>query len=362
MLHYADELGNGTCHTHHLASIVKRKFTNFSFALLFIWLCCAAVSGKPLHHYVFFGMDREKIKDAKSFFETSAFEGAQVAYSWNQLEHGKDEYDFSMIREDLAFLTSKNKKLWIQIQDVSFSERYIFVPRYLRQDPKYNGGADKQYRITGDDEEHAPVLGWMARRWDPVVRERFQKLLFELGKEFDGRITGINLEESAFEIGISGRLFPRGFSFEAYRDGLIANMKALKRAFPKSITMEYANFMPGEWRNSKGYMGAIYQAARDAKVGVGGPDLFPYKPNQMNNSYHFIRDAAGIVPVGIAFQDGNQDYINPKTGKRVTIREVIDFAKEYLRADYIFWCTEEPYFSNELGPFLKGQPVSKPFD
>lgn len=36
---------------------------------------------KPLHHYDFFGMDREKIKEAKSFLETPAFEGAQVAYS-----------------------------------------------------------------------------------------------------------------------------------------------------------------------------------------------------------------------------------------------------------------------------------------
>lgn len=100
-------------------------------------------------------------------------------------------------------------------------------------------------------------------------------------------------------------------------------------------------------------MGAIFQAARDVKVAVGGPDLFPYKPSQMNNSYPFIRDAAAIVPVGIAFQDGNRDYINPKTGKRVTIPEAIDFAKEYLRADYIFWCTEEPYFSNELVPLMR---------
>lgn len=332
---------------------MKRKFTNFSFAFLFIWLCCAGVSGKSLHHYVFFGMDREKIKDAKSFFETEAFEGAQVAYSWNQLEHGKDEYDFTMIREDLAFLNSKHKKLWVQIQDVSFSERYIFVPRYLRQDPQYNGGADKQYRIKDDDEEHAPVLGWMARRWDPVVRERFHKLLFELGKEFDGRIAGINFEETSFEVGASGRLFPKGYSLEAYRDGLIANLKALKRAFPKSITMEYANFLPGDWQNRKGYLGAIYKAAHEAKVGVGGPDLLPYKPTQMTNSYPLLRESAGVVPVGIAFQDGNQDHINPKTGKRVTIPEAIDFAKEYLRVDYIFWCTEEPYFSNELVPLMR---------
>ena len=59
---------------------MKTRFTNFAFALLFSWLCCAGAVAKPLHHYVFFGMDREKIKDAKAFLETEAFEGAQVAY------------------------------------------------------------------------------------------------------------------------------------------------------------------------------------------------------------------------------------------------------------------------------------------
>ena len=300
-------------------------------------------------------MDREKIKDAKSFLETSAFEGAQVAYSWNQLEHGKDEYDFTMIREDLAFLSLHHKKLWIQLMDASFGNKFILVPRYLLRDPQYNGGADREYDWKEGDEEHATAHGWTARRWDPLVRERFQKLLLALGKEFDGRIEGINLQETSIEVGLTGKLFPKGFTFETYRDGLIANMKALKRAFPKSIVVQYANFMPGEWRNSKGYMETVYKAAQEAKVGFGGPDLFPFKPSQMNNSYHFIRDAAASVPVGIAFQDGNQDYINPKTGKRVTIPEAIDFAKEYLRADYIFWCTEEPYFSNDLVPFLRSE-------
>jgi hypothetical protein len=57
------------------------------------------------------------------------FEGAQLAYSWRKLEPGKDEYDFSLIREDLSFLSSKGKKLFVQIQDVSFSEKWIHVPR-----------------------------------------------------------------------------------------------------------------------------------------------------------------------------------------------------------------------------------------
>ena len=332
---------------------MKRKFTHFGLALFFIWLCCAGAVAKPLHHYVFFGMDREKIKDAKSFLETPAFEGAQVSYSWNQLEQGKDNYDFSMIREDLAFLTSHHKKLWIQIQDVSFGEKYIFVPRYLLRDPQYNGGADRQYQYKQGDEEHATRAGWMARRWDPAVQERFQKLLFALGKEFDGRIEGINLAETSCEVGETGRLFPKGFTFEIYRDAIISNLTALKRAFPKSIALQYANFMPGEWASSKGYLGAVYKGAQEAKVGVGGPDLLPYKPAQMNNSYRLIKDAAGIVPIGIAVQDGNYEHINPHTKKRVTIAELIAFAADYLKVDYIFWCTQEPYFANEVVPFMQ---------
>src|SRR5688572_11615305 len=80
-----------------------------------------APAAKRVHHYVFFGMDRESIPNAKSFFDTKAFEGAQVAYSWRQLEQGKDNYDFSIIREDLELLKKLGKKLWIQFQDVTFT-------------------------------------------------------------------------------------------------------------------------------------------------------------------------------------------------------------------------------------------------
>ena len=74
-----------------------------------------ASGAKRVHHYVFFGQDREQLKEARSFLDTPAFEGAQVAYSWRQLEQGKDNYDFSLIREDLAFLNAHGKKLWIPV-------------------------------------------------------------------------------------------------------------------------------------------------------------------------------------------------------------------------------------------------------
>jgi hypothetical protein len=136
---------------------------------------------------------------------------------------------------------------------------------------------------------------------------------------------------------------------------VITNLTVLKRAFPKSVAMQYANFMPGEWLPDKdrSFLRSVYQRARELKVGVGGPDLLPYKPGQMNHCYPLIKECAGIVPTGIAVQEGNYEHKNPKTGKRVTISELIGFGTEYLKVDYIFWCTQEPYYSNELIPFLQ---------
>lgn len=322
---------------------------------LFVLLCGAGAGAKPVHHYVYFGQDRERLREASTFLGTKALEGAQVTYSWRQLEPEQDRYDFSPVREDLAFLNSKGKRLFVQIQDVTFSESRVNVPRYLLQDPRYNGGADKQYGVKGGDEEHAVVEGWMARRWDPAVQERFHKLLSALGREFDGRVEGVNLAETSVGVGRSGRLFPKGFTFEAYRDGVITNMRALRRAFPKSVVIQYANFMPGEWLpgEDKGYLRAVYRAAQDLKVGVGGPDLLPNRPGQRNHSYPLIREASGVVTTGVAVQDGNYEDLNPQTGKRVTVPELLDFATNYLKVDYVFWCTQEPYYSEGVIPFFK---------
>ena len=328
------------------------------YALL-IWTCCVSATAKGVHYYVFFNRDRERISD-QAFIETKAFEGAQLKYTWRELEPEKDRYDFSYIQKDLAFLTSKGKKLFIQLQDVSFDPSIVNVPRYLLQDDIYNGGANQQYNYEGDNEEKAVAEGWVARRWDPAVQERFHKLLFALGKEFDGKIEGINLAETSVSFGESGRLFPKGFTFEGYRDAIVTNMAVLKRAFPKSVAMQYANFMPGEWlpKNDKSYLRSVYKRAKELKVGVGGPDLLPYKPGQMNHSYNLIRESSGTIPTGIAVQWGNYEHENPKTGKRVTISELMEFATEYLKIDYIFWSTQEPFYSNDLIPFLK-RAISK---
>jgi hypothetical protein len=309
---------------------------------------------KPIHHYVWFAGDRDRIKDEKAFLENPNIEGAQVLYPWRLLEREKDQYDFSAIRENIETLARHGKKLWIQLQDVSFDSSRINVPQYLLNDPAYHGGAAKQYTIPGEDESKARVTGWVSRRWDPAVQERFHKLLLALGREFDGRIAGINLPETAIVFGSSGRLFPEGFTHDSYRQAILVNMKALKIAFPKSVAMQYANFIPGEWRplEDKGYLSGIYYGAVAAGVGVGGPDLMPYRAGQVKSSYPLIREVSNRVPTGIAVQDGNMEEINPNTGKPVTVAELLDYAMNYLRVDYIFWGMEEPYYSRDILPAL----------
>lgn len=133
-------------------------------------------------------------------------------------------------------------------------------------------------------------------------------------------------------------------------------MSALKRAFPKSVTMQYANFMPGEWlpETDRSYLRTVYKRARELRLGVGGPDLLPEKPPQVKHSYPLIREASGHIPTGIAVQWGNYEHKNPKTGKRVTIPELITYATDYLKVDYVFWSTQEPFYSQQLIPLMKG--------
>ena len=314
----------------------------------------STAGAQQIHHYFFVGMDREKIRDT-AFLNTPALEGAQVAYFWKQLEPAKDEYDFSLIREDLEFLRSHGKKLFIQLQDVTFSPSRVAAPKYITVDTIYHGGVALQYTFRGDDDSTAKPLGWVTRRWDPAVRARLEKLLAALGREFDGQIAGFNSEESAITFGSTGKYHPSGFTPAVYRDAVIEIMRSMKRAFPRSVVIEYGNFMPGEWRlnDDHGYLSSVYSAAREIGVGMGGPDLLPHSRGQLGSSYPLLRDIAGAVPTSIAVQDGNFAVTDPATGQPEQIANLFAFARDFLKVSYIFWGTEEPYYTSQVIPFLR---------
>lgn len=296
-------------------------------------------------HFVFFAHERDRITEP-SFVDHPNLAGAQLKYSWRELEPQRDRYDFTGVLNDIAALEKHGKKLWIQLQDVSFSERQI-VPDYLLADPAFNGGAAREY---GED---GKFTGWVARRWDPAVRERLTMLMQALGAAVDGRIEGINLAETAITMPDPKR-HPPGFTYDGYAVAMKEIITAAKAAFPRSHMIVYGNFMPGEGLpdNDRGYLRGIYAHAASVGAGVGGPDILPHRPWQRKHSLPLIRERGPGVIAGMAVQDGNLAEINKTTQQRVTVEEIYRYAVDSLRLNYIFWGTEEPYYSADVLPFL----------
>jgi hypothetical protein len=303
------------------------------------------IAQDEIKHFVYFARDREAIQN-HPFLTNSRFEGAQIMYSWAQLEPSKGHYDFSIIHDDYKYLTSKGKKLFIQLQDATFNPKYKAIPDYLETE-QYDGGAIYQRAEDGEPE------GWVAKRWNKNVRARFAHLLTALGHAFDGKIEGINLQESA--IGVSHE-FDTSFTPSIYVESIKANMLSLKKAFPKSTTMQYANFIPGEWLpwEDKGYLQSIYQYGEKIGVSLGAPDLMVHRKGQLNHALAMMHEHTYSVPLGIAVQDGN--YIG-QTGTMKVIHDrknivplLHAFAKDFLKVKYMFWVNQEPYFQQDVLP------------
>jgi len=298
-----------------------------------------------IKNFVYFARDREAIHN-HPFLYNSRFEGAQIMYVWRQLEPYKDQYDFSIINNDYNYLISNGKQLFIQLQDATFSPKYKSVPDYLETD-EYDGGAIYQRTENGEQ------AGWIAKRWNKNVQERFARLLKALGQAFDGKIEGINLQESAIGVSIE---FDNSFTLAIYVESLKINMLALKKAFPKSTTMQYANFMPDEWlpKDDKGYLKSIYQYGEKIGVGLGAPDLMVQRKGQLNHALAMMHECPYTVPLGISVQDGNyigQTGTTEVQNDRNNIVPLLHaFAKDFLKVNYMFWVNQEPYFEQDVLP------------
>lgn len=311
-----------------------------------------------IKHFIYFARDREQIHN-HPFLKVQRIVGAQIMYSWRQLEPEKGVYDFSIIYEDYNYLLSHGKRLFIQFQDVTFDTKCKAIPDYLMTE-EFDGGCTKSFNDNGVAD------GWVAKIWNPQVQHQFALLMKTLGKEFDGKIEGINLQESA--VGVNGDI-DTAFTPKRYTECLKENMLALKNAFPNSTTMQYANFMPGEWLpwEDKGYLRSIYQYGQEIGVGLGGPDLMVTRKGQLNHTIAMMHENKYTVPLGIAIQDGNyigitgadQDYDKQLDNGQNRHKNIVPllhaFAKDFLHINYMFWVNQEPYFSEDVIPCLSNE-------
>lgn len=291
-----------------------------------------------LSHYLYTGSD--DLTKIEKLLAYPDIEGVQIIYNWKDLEKNNNQYTFAQIEKDLQFLNQKGKNLFIQIQDRFFLPTAKNVPKYLMEDPIYTGGIAPQYDNPG---ENKPIsAGWVAQQWNPQVRIRYQKLLQALAKEFDGRVYGVNLPETAIDLDM--KRDKTGFSCDKYFNAEIENLSFAKSVFKKSQVVQYVNFWPCEWNNDQNYMGRLFEFAAKNQIGLGGPDIVPYKLGQMKNSYPFFNQYKGKLPlIAMAVQEPTLTYTNPKTNKPFTKAEFQEFGQNYLGTNIIFWSTSTPW-------------------
>ncbi|AOJ10258.1 hypothetical protein [Burkholderia mayonis] len=270
--------------------------------------------------------------------------GVQIVYNWKDLEKNKGQYDFSRIEQDLRYLNGLNRKLFIQIQDRFFEPQARNVPSYLLHDPVYGGGLVPQYDNPG---ENRPIgNGWVAQQWNPAVQQRYQQLLAALAKQFDGRVMGINLPETAIDLDMKHD--KTGFSCDRYFDATLGNLDFARRAFRQSHVVQYVNFWPCEWNNDHQYMSRLFSFASQNRIGLGGPDIVPWKKGQMKNAYPFFNRYKGkLALVAMSVQEPTLTYTNPRTRKPFTRDAFVDYAQDYLGANLIFWSTKSPWLKEK---------------
>lgn len=329
---------------------MPHSFLSLFCLLIIIATFIPSVSANPSHApllFLFLGGD--SARSHAQALNHAGVAGAQIVYSWRQLEPECGKYDFSQIRADYEFLTAHQQQLFVQLQDRSFQPDIINEPDYLLTDPRYHGGVAQQYDVPG---EGLPMTtGWVARVWDQAVRGRFQQLMQHLAAEFDGKIYGINLPETAVDF--DPLHLPVGFTAINYFLGELENVIHLRLAFQRSVVMQYVNFFPGEWEDDHHFMSALFAYAQKYYFALGGPDVIPYHASQMQNGYPFFHRSSSKLPaIGMAIQEPDYTYHNPVTQKPFTFPEFYNFANDYLGVSILFWNVQEPFFSQQLLPNL----------
>ncbi|MEQ8205646.1 MAG: hypothetical protein RIA65_05680 [Woeseia sp.] len=250
--------------------------------------------------------------------------GVQKRYTWRELEPREDEYDFTLITADLQVLEEEGAQLVVFVVDKSFRDERM-TPEYLWA------------RYTLPIRSRKPGKGYVAKRWDPFVVTRMNKLLLEVGKQFDAhpRFEGIALQESALGVDTS-ILDSEGYSAEAYRDALIEMLRTARVALPESQVFWYMNYLA---RGQQLLQSVSAAAARDGIV-LGGPDALPDSDKLEKHVYpllHRQRDST------LLFTSAQNDSFRHKRKRSSGGREywspleIFEFSRDELGVQYLFW-------------------------
>lgn len=257
-----------------------------------------------------------------------ALRGLQIRYTWAELEPERGLYDFSRIERDLELLAAADKRLFILLQTKSF-DRSSPAPAYL--DAELPDGGTYAFAKTRIVEGELPrIAGYNIRLWDTGVRERLKALTAALGKRFNTHpaLEGMAMTETSLGFALTPIERPQA---NAFFTNLLQVHASLRQAFPNTVTLQFTNYPVNQ-------LPTFVPGLRDVDAGLGGPDTFVDNPSLESGVYPYYRQLAGVVPLAPSVQYEN--YFARTHGGAYdppSIDEIYQFARNELKANYIFW-------------------------
>ena len=314
-----------------------------------------AVKWHPGHYYALMNFMRTNPKIMAQVYRelnaTPALRGLQVRYEWPELEPEEGRYDFTAIERVLAELAPQNKRLIVLLELKSFKPQVLPVPLYMATE-KYEGGA-----FPFSNFGKAVPRGNNLKLWNTGVHDRLVALIRELGQRFNGHayFEGIGLPETAMGqplVPVSKR------DVERHYDHLLSVQRAMRAAFPNTMTYQFVNYPRETLPSFIAHMKTIGTALGGPDVFIDDPGLNFDHPNLPKGIYHFYAPLSGIVPLTPSVMQSNYENTQHDGRGRVpTIAELFAFARDRLRANYIFW-TRAPNYYPKVLELMNGLPAA----
>lgn len=293
-------------------------------------------------HYVLLwtGSSVQEQVENNHLFENNVFDGVQMRYLWSDLEPTLGKYDFASISKDVAYVASIKKKLIVQLDHVKWASEEFGFPKYL-DDNRYAGGYFRRESGVA-----------IPKQYNRAVSERFQALLIALGREFSNapNVEAMVLDETSLGVkDATNRADIKDYYPVAYKNEIVAQMLAARKAFPHTQVIQYVNYLD----RAPQLLDEIVRVATANGIGVGGPDLRPFDAKAYAAHYRLYAQTVGKTPRGTAIQWANYEYRSPKTGARVSVRDMISYGQDELKLTYFSWSMRRPYFTDDVLPTLQ---------
>lgn len=293
-------------------------------------------------HYVLLWTDssvQEQVEN-NHLFENDVFDGVQMRYLWSDLEPTLGNYDFASISKDLQYVASAKKRLIVQLDHVKWASEEFGFPNYLA-DKRYAGGYFRRKSGVA-----------IPKQYNRAVSERFQALLAALGRKFSDapNLEAIVLDETSLGVkDATNRADIDDYNPVTYKNEIVAQMLAARHAFPHIPVIQYVNYLD----RAPQLLDEVVSVATANGIGVGGPDLRPFDAKAYAAHYRLYAQTVGKTPRGTAIQWANYEYRSPKTGARVSARDMISYGQDELNLTYFSWSMRRPYFADDVLPTLQ---------